>query len=100
MNRRNFLQKVSDLAKGSVAAITLSKIQIAAVAASLATVSCEKENPFKTVNENAAVGEFIECCPGVETSCENPVNCGVTCLPCTTFCSPMSTITTGALSGL
>jgi hypothetical protein len=54
MNRRNFLQKVSDLAKGSVAAITLSKMQIAAVAASLATVSCEKENPI-----NSSTGSSI-----------------------------------------
>jgi hypothetical protein len=45
MNRRIFLQKVSDLTKKSIAAIILSRVQIAIVAASIMSVSCTKENP-------------------------------------------------------
>jgi hypothetical protein len=71
MNRRIFLQKVSDLAKGSVAAITLSKIQIAAVATSLATVSCEKENPLKNSTEGIEKNAGLEFCDQKTILCGN-----------------------------
>jgi len=76
MDRRKFLERVSELAKGAVAGITLSKVQIAAVAASLATVMCEKEKPVNPINNysinNSDNGSSIvssDCVPVKNVCC-------------------------------
>ena len=55
MKRRDFLERVSELAKGTAGAVTLSKVQIGAAAAALAAVGCEKWSPVNTTNEKESV---------------------------------------------
>ncbi len=61
MKRRDFLEKVSELAKGA-GAITLSKVKIAAMGAALAT-RCSKENPVSIENSGSKIGD-VTCIDG------------------------------------
>ena len=88
MKRRDFLERVSDLANGAVAGITLSKVQIAAVAASLATVVCTKENLINIAASNVDIAAQSDC------TTKNPYSCGkaISCAPgCTISCSKNDT---------
>ena len=62
MKRRDFLERVSELAKGSAAAVTLSKVQIGAVGAALLNVGCSKESTIQ-INEdrNTIEGPIYTC---------------------------------------
>jgi hypothetical protein len=77
MKQRDFLEKVSKLAKGSAAAVTLSKVQIGVVGAALAA-GCTKENPLTTRNvQNQDMAMAVAC------SHEHPYTCSKEANGCT-----------------
>jgi hypothetical protein len=81
MKRRDFLEKVSELAKDSAAAITLSRLQIAAIATTL-TGTCSKEKIKMENGNNERMLEILVCddkmnmrCIAPQTYCYQPKNC-------------------------